>query len=830
MSLLVRKANKKNRSGKRRGARYWVIALGATGAIVGFTLGNSHQMMVGYAAERDGRLEITREVDGKFESIEFNIPAGPLRTVIAEFEKKAGIKVNVENESILDISSPGATGNLTSEAALRQILIGTGVSYAFRDARTVLLSLKAQEASVEVRDDNVRIVSSPKLTEPLRDLPQTINVVSKEVMEQQGSMTLRDALNNTPGITMTAGEGGVAAGDNLTVRGFSARNDIFIDGARDLGAQSRDTFNLEQVEVVKGPSSTYTGRGSTGGAVNLVSKTPTLRRTFGFNLTGGSDETKRITGDANIPLNDSIALRVNGLFHDSTFPGRSFVDSRRYGFAPTIMFGLGTRTRYTVGYFFLGQNNTSDYGVPWVPDNAANRANILRDFIDRPAPAPRSAFYGFVDRDREKLRADQVTFRFEHDFNDALSVRNQFRYGYSRRDSIATPPRFAANVGVTSLTDVIINREMRAWLANDDIVDNQTDFTARFDTGTVRHNLVGGVNYAWEKNHRVTRSAPNSPTTFLNPNPRDVYSGVITVSPLEPELSSRSLAGYIFDTVHFGEKFQLVGGLRWDRFDVSGQNVVSNAYVPVDRVDTILSGRAAAVYKPVEAGTFYVSYSTSANPSFEGLLYSPASADLEPEKTRTYEAGTKWDLFERRLMLSGAFFRTDKTDARTTDTATNTVTLDGDVRVQGIEFSATGNVTRDWQIFAGYSFLDSEIVRSSTCILVAGSCSVYTELGKELTNTPRNSFNLWTTYRWNKLFFGGGPRYVGQRYGNNTNTRVVDAYWVGDLMASYQFTKYFDLRLNVNNVGDKYYIDRIGGGHIVPGGGRQVLISSGFHF
>jgi catecholate siderophore receptor len=203
---------------------------------------------------------------------------------------------------------------------------------------------------------------------------------------------------------------------------------------------------------------------------------------------------------------------------------------------------------------------------------------------------------------------------------------------------------------------------------------------------------------------------------------------------------------------------------------------------------------------------------------------------LDPEKTRSYEAGTKWNLLDNRLLLNGAFFRTDKTDARTTDSLTNTVTLDGDVRVQGVEFSATGNVTRNWQVFAGYTFLDSEIVKSDLCTIVAGVCTVYTELGKELTNTPRNSFNLWTTYRWNKLFFGGGPRYVGQRYGNNTNTRLVEAYWVGDLMASYQLTKNFDLRLNVNNVGDKYYIDRIGGGHIIPGAGRQVLLSSAFRF
>ncbi|HQU91902.1 MAG TPA: TonB-dependent siderophore receptor, partial [Pyrinomonadaceae bacterium] len=826
---------KKNRKRHgRKGARYWVLSALSTGAIIAVTIGSSHRMVVGYAEERNGRLEMVSMNEDKVSTIDFNIAAGQLGEVLEAFQKRSGLTVNVDNESIRGIQSPGVVGNYTPEAALKLILNGTGVSYAFRDARSVLLSLKAEDASVEIRDDSVRLVSSPKHTEPLRDTPQTINVIPKEVIEQQGAMTLRDVLQNVPGITLTAGEGGTAAGDNLTVRGFSARNDIYIDGVRDLGAQSRDAFNLEQVEVVKGPSSTYTGRGSTGGTVNLVSKSPTVRRSFAGSLIGGTDKTKRATGDVNLPLGDSVALRVNGLFHGSEFPGRSDVDFRRLGFAPSIMFGLGSRTRYTLSYFYMDQDNVSDYGIPWVPVTDANRANVLRDYIDRPAPVSRDTFYGFIDRDREKLRSDQVTFRFEHDFDDNLSLRNQFRYGYSRRDSIATPPRLAANNGVTSLDQVVINREMRAWLANDDIVDNQTDFTARFNTGKIRHSLVLGGSYAYEKNHRVLRTAVNSQTTLLDPNPNDIYTGSIVMNPLEPELTGDSLAGYVFDTVHFGEKVQLVGGLRWDRFGVEGRNVVTtggiSSFVPIDRNDTILSGRAAVVYKPVEAGSFYVSFGTSANPSFEGLLYSPASAELDPEKTRSYEAGTKWNLFHNRLLLTGALFRTDKTDARTTNSVDNTVSLDGDVRVQGGEFTATGNLTANWQVFAGYTFLDSEIVKSSVCTVVAGQCTVYTELGKELVNIPRNSFNLWTTYRWDRLFFGGGPRYVGKRYGNNTNTRFVDDYWVADLMASYRVSKNVDLRVNLNNITDKYYIDRIGGGHIVPGAGRVLLVSSSFRF
>jgi catecholate siderophore receptor len=482
------------------------------------------------------------------------------------------------------------------------------------------------------------------------------------------------------------------------------------------------------------------------------------------------------------------------------------------------MFGMGTPTRYSFSYFYIGQNNTSDYGIPWVP--ATN--NPLVDFRNRPAPVPRSTFYGFIDRDSEKLRSDLFTFRIERDVNDRLSLRNQFRYGYSRRDSIATPPRFDSDDSTR------IKRELRSWIADDDIFDNQTDFTARFETGGIRHAAVLGASFSYEKNHRVLRTGPNSLTTLLDPNPSDIYTGVISINPLQPNASASSLAGYVFDTIQLGKQFQIVGGLRWDRFAVNGNNVSTavtpNVFVPLDRRDTILSGRAAVVFKPVEIGSIYASFGTSANPSLEGLLYSPADVRLDPEKARTFEAGTKWDLIGNRLLLSGAIFRVEKTDARTPGINTPDLTLDGDVRIDGIEFSATGNITENWQIFSGYTFLDSEIVRSNA---ISGGIP---EQGKELSNTPRNSFNLWTTYKLDRFFFGGGPRFVGRRFGNNINTRVVDSYWVTAAMLSVRIKKIIDLRLNVNNVGDKYYIDRIGGGHIVPGAGRVILVSSGFSF
>jgi catecholate siderophore receptor len=827
MELTITKASKKrkrNRSGKR-GPRYWVVAFGTMGAIVAFTMGNSRAVRLGYAADRNGRVEIVNREAFGTDVYRFDIPAGTLKTALENFEKITGISFTLEKNDILEVPTPGVAGVFSAEQALQKILAGTGVSYTFKSAKAVLLEVHAEAAEVTVEAADAKIVSSPKYTEPLRDIPQTITVIPKEMFQQQGATTLREVLTNVPGITMTAGEGGAPAGDNLTIRGFSARNDIYVDGVRDLGPQSRDPFNLEQVEVVKGPSSVFSGRGSTGGTINLVSKLPNLKRSFAGDFTFGTAGTVRGTADINLPINDSIAFRLNLMAHDSDYPGREVVQNRRWGAAPSIIFGVGSPTRFAASYYYIEQSNISDYGIPWVP--ATN--NVLVAFRDRPAPVPRDTFYGFLSRDKEKLRSDLVTLRFEHDFNDRMSVRNQFRFGKSTRDSIATPPRFANNTSTT------INRELRSWVTDDDVYDNQTDMTAKFKTGTVEHTIVGGISLTHERNERVTRTAPNSTTTLLNPNPNDIYTGVITVNPLVPIAKANTYAGYVFDTVKFNKYFEAVGGVRFDYFDADGTALVTtvtpNRLDPFGRIDRIVSGRGAFIFHPVEAGTLYASIGTSSDPSLEGLSYSPANTSIGPEKTRTYEVGAKWEVFRRRLLASGALFRVDKTNARTPgiNPGDPPQVLDGQQRVDGIEFSATGSITREWQIFAGYSLLKSTVLKSNTLPTVVNGVTFF-EQGKELINTPRNSFNLWTTYTYKKLFFGGGPRYVGRRFGNNINTRFVDGYWLIDGVASYQFNEHFSLRVNLNNLSDKYYIDRIGGGHIIPGAARAVTVSTGFRF
>ena len=789
----------------RRGPRYWIVAIGAMGVLVAYCPAKSHNVVLGKALINDKTIVETQQ-----RQIVFDIAADTLETVLAKFQKVADFQVVIPNDAMRSLASPGVRGRYSSEQALREILRGTGISYRFSDKQTAILEIHADAESVEVRDDSHVFLSSPKYTQPILDTPQTITVISKEVMEEQGATTLRDVLRNVPGLTITAGEGGNPAGDNLTLRGFSARNDIFIDGVRDISPQSRDPFNLEQVDVVKGPGSAYTGRGSTGGSINLTNKTPGLRRSFSGTLDFGTDSTRRVTGDVNLPLSDTIGFRLNMLAHHSGVAGRDVVKFDRWGVAPSLTFGLGKPTRFTVSYYKLKQDNISDYGIPWVP--LTN--NVLVEYRDKPAPVPRDTFYGFRDRDVEKLDADIVTLKFERDFNDALSLRNQFRYADSSRDSIATPPRFAGN------NSTVINREMRSWMTDDKIWDNQTDFIARFSTGTVEHALVTGVNITRENNTRVTRTANPTTTTLLNPNPDDVFTGAITISPIVGDITANSQALYAFDTAKLGSKWELNGGLRWDRFDADG--IVTATGAPVSRVDRMLSVRAGAVFKPLPQGAVYASYGTALNPSLEGLSYNTANTVIDPEKTYTLEAGTKWDFFNSRMLLSGAIFRVEKLNARTPGLPGDPPqVLEGKQRVSGAELSLEGSLTREWRVLAGYTYLDSVTVESNTA----------TEIGKELVNTPPNSFNVWTTYSLpNGLHFGGGARFVDRRYGNTINTRVVDAYWTFDVMASYPLSKHIDLKLNLYNLADKYYFDRIGGGHIVPGPGRSAMVSTSFRF
>lgn len=753
-------------------------------------------------------------------AVRFDIPAGPLETVLKAYHDASGVSVKVSREALV-LPSPGVSGLLTADQALEALLDGTGVTYRFLDARTAELEAPFFADTIQVTVPSP--MSSPKYTQPLRDTPQTLTVIPSRLIEEQNATTLRDVLRNVPGISIQAGEGGGGLpGDNLSIRGFASRNDIFVDGVRDFGAYTRDPFNIEQVEVTKGPSSLYIGRGSTGGSLNLSSKRPLLEEVQNITLGAGTDGYGRTTVDVNQPLDSfgvaGAAFRVNAMFTQGDTPGRDAVENRRWGLAPSFAFGLGTPTRVTLSYSHLDQDNVPDYGLPWVP--ATNTA--LPGYADQPAPVDYDNFYGLTDRDYEKTVTGIATGIVEHDVNDAVTMRTLARYGKSERDSIITAPRFA---GTDSTT---INRQLQSRDLTDNILALQHDVTTRFNTGALGHSLVAGVEVAREEAENHSRSGPTAPVTDLfNPNPNDPYLGPITRTGARTESTADTLAVYASDTVKLNEKWQVTGGLRWDNLDVDYKSVaVDGVETPFDRSDSMLSWQAGVVHKPRENGSIYLAAGTSFNPSSEGntgLSLTDATVNLEPEESLAYELGTKWDLFDERLALNVAAFQTEKTNARTPgiNPGDPPTVLDGRQRIRGVEVGVTGNLTSRWSTALGYTYMESEILESNTPA----------EVGKELSNTPKSSASLWTTYRLGfGLEIGGGAQYVGDRFNNFSNSRTAPSYWLFDAMVSYDINDQFTLRLNGTNLANERYIDRVGGGHFIPGQSRSVALTTAVKF
>lgn len=671
-------------------------------------------------------------------------------------------------------------------------------------------------------------LATPKYTVPLRDVPQTVSVIPTEVMQEQGATNLRDVLKNVPGISIQAGEGGVPPGDNLSIRGFNARTDLFVDGVRDFGGYSRDPFNFEQVEVTKGPSSTNAGRGSTGGSINLSSNAPRLEKFSEAFLGVGTDEYYRATLDVNQEISrlTGAAFRVNGVFHTQDVPGRDYTDQERWGIAPTVAFGLDTETRFTLGYFHLDQNNLPDYGLPWVPRTSNNTG--LPGGI--PEGVSYKNWYGLLARDHEDIQTDIATAVFEHDFNEDLKLRNSTRLGLTSTDLSITAPRFD-NSG-TDAADVR-RTDWKNRDQEDSIFANSTDLRHDFTTGKLKHELVAVIEVSREEEENRLRgdrnaaSAPNTdlyhPTQNLNGYTPDIfYTGVVRNS------TADSVGISLFDTVKINEQWMASGGLRWDYFDVD--------YNPGDgsgtlgRLDKMFSYRGAITYKPQENGSIYLGCGTSFNPAAEGLSLSEsataaANLNLDPEESNTIELGTKWDVLEEKLSLTAAIFRTDKTNARSEDPTDpgDVISLDGEQRVQGFEFGFSGQITDKWRLIGGYTYLDSEGSSSNNPF----------EEGNEVSNTPENSFSLWSVHTLPAGFeVALGSQYVDSRFNNSRSDTRQEApgYMTFDGMVSYQLNKNTTLRLNAYNLTDKEYIDRVGGGHFIPGQGRSVVLSANIKF
>lgn len=810
--MAAKRIKKKKRELLRFGRpRQWL----AMGALAAYTASGGNKTVLAQSRTAPGHIEADRAA--ALPVRRYQVSSGALDVVLEKFRKTSGAMVEVSHPELLSIQSPGVTGVYTDEQALAKLLSGTGLTYSVTGANAFTVRLKEASTSVEV-NDTAPVVSSSmsKYQVPLLDTPQTVGKVSQQTIEQQGATTLRDTLRNVAGISLAAGEGG-SQGDNLTIRGFTARNDLFIDGMRDFGSYYRDPFNMQEVEVLQGPSSVTFGRGSTGGVVNQASKTPDLSQGLSVGLQFGTDATRRATLDWDTPvpsLGSGAAFRITGMGDIGGVAGRDIAENRRDGFAPSLALGLGTPTRLTLSYFHQNEDDIPDYGVPWL--------------FNGPAPVPRSNYYGLENGNFLRAYDDIGTVKLEHDVNDNVTIRNQLRYANYVRDVLITEPQLNGFTLSTPLDAMQVTRHQIGVNSTETFLDDQLDVVAHLKTGALRHTLIAGLEGGRETSNptRPNYTAPN--TSLLNPNPEQSLSPVVTIASRVND-TAVSAGAYVLDTITLN-KWEFTGGVRFDRFDDTyDQTAMSVSHF--NRVDQKPTWRAAVVYKPVSTGSFYFDAGTSFNPSAESLSLTAGTANLRPEWNQTYEFGTKWDLNNSRLHVNASWFRTTKENAREASPTNSLLyVLAGNQRVSGVEAEIRGRVMSRWELLASYAYLDSRVVSSQ---FYPGS------VGYPLANVPKNTFAFWSTHRLPGHFeFGVGTNYESSRNASSTVpldpttglVKQVPDYWVFNAMASHPLGEHVDLQVNVYNLANRYYYDELHPGHIVLGPGRSALVDLKFKF
>jgi len=772
------------------------------------------------------------------QTFQFDIAAGPLATAVATFEQLTGLDVVLANPDLGTLASPGVVGGLTPQDAMSRLLTGTQVRATF-EGRTVRLTVGGLAESVQV-SASIPTVSSPKYTTPLRDIAQTVALIPRAVMEEQGATTLTEALRNVPGITLQAGEGGGAsstAGDMFNMRGFNAANSLFVDNVRDDGLISRDVFNLEQVEVFMGPTGSDVGRGTAAGYVNMSTKTPHAVSQQNVMFGVGSAEQVRLSTDFNwaVPTvaNGSwlskAAFRLNTLWQDRGVPGRDEVEYNSKAIAPSVALGVGTETRVVAGAQIMRQDNLPDYGIP----SAAWQDSLLAPTVVRAAqPVDQSNYYGSPEVDYDRADQDAYMFRVERDVNRSMTIRNQTRYNKTHREALISA---ITGVGSYSPATNLVTIARQANERENRIVSNQTSLVDRFSTGTLRHAGSAGVEYVCEAQFAptLTGTGTRAPVDIYSPNPDDPVTGIALSRTLaESTGSTHTIGAYLFDTVELNQRWQVAGGLRWERYQTDFSSTAATGVVTdLEGSGTLVSGKASVLFRVNNEGNIYLSYGTTLTPpgaanfSLSAQANNANNPNVEPQRSANVELGSKWDVAGGRLSLTGSVFRTENKNVIFTVDAAAVPPIfnydDGQL-VKGVSLGALGRITDRWQVIANAGYLDTELQTQNAA-----------NDGRRLTLTPAFSTSLWTTVRVaTPVTVAGGIRHTGSSFVNAANTIEIPAYQVVDGLIEYAVNSNLSLRANFYNLTDETYIRTVNnnGGRYLPGFSRSVMLTSQVRF
>ncbi|MBR0751752.1 TonB-dependent receptor [Bradyrhizobium jicamae] len=698
-----------------------------------------------------------------------------------------------------------------------------------------------------------------KFPEKLVDTPKSITVLSKEVLEDKNATSLKQAILSTAGVTLGSGEGGNAFGDRFFIRGFDARNDIFIDGVRDSGVSVRENFFTEQVEILRGPGSTFSGRGIAGGAINIVTKQATTEKSFyNMDTTFGTDQTKRVTLDVNQVINPTLAIRAGGLFQDANVAGRDYVKDNRDGAFVATTWKPVDAVKITAGYIHTELTGVPDFGVPYYrPSTSSTAGGPFPDF-----GVNRNNWYGQINRDFYRTGQDIGTLNAEVQITPDLMLSNKFRASSSSQNYVGTlpeSPTLAPNAPFTAYT-LTMNPQSRIQVT--DVLANQTEATYKFQDGIgFKHTALAGIEVDRERSsidkylgltsegNGIPTSPSGSPTGVSVFYPQDTFlpGKALALAGLPTKIGIDTVSGYVMDSANYHDLLILNGGFRYDNYSLKTSGYTTGGAPAQQSAEFLIPNfNLGLTYKPLPNGSVYIAYATSANPvgaEFDGTstAYGGVNPGLAggntqifgPEKNKAIEVGTKWELFNRHLLLTAALFQTTKDNAReaqnvgdavtaaglgctynppTGSTTVSCITAGAAYRIRGIDLGVGGKITDKWSVFGGLVLMESAVTKS---LAPSANKTLYpTNVGLPLANVAHQSFSLLTKYQLTDVWeLGGQAVYRSKIYGGtllaaNQGTSIP-SYWRFDAFAEAKINKNWQLKFFVNNIFDKRYYDAL---------------------
>jgi catecholate siderophore receptor len=718
----------------------------------------------------------------------------------------------------------------------------------------------AVKAKPEADSNSVRATTSTigKGNQELRDIPQSVTVVTEKLIEDRRIDTLKQALHQTAGISFQAAEGGE---EDIRLRGFSlaASGDIYVDSLRDPAFYERDTFSFDRIELLRGSASMLFGRGSTGGVVNQVSKMPFLANATEVNFSGGTGGYLRFTGDFNLKLGETSAARVNVMTTDATGHGGNDTLDKQ-GLAPTLRWGIGTPDEFYLSGYYLRNHNGINYGLPWLRVSSTQTSANPSTIIEGLAP---NNYYG-APSDYNAGGAALATVGHTHRFDGGGELKSALRHGRYDRDQRASTVRYCQRT-VNATTGVVSNPDCPSVLPGLDTISDatpivrgtnnkvqnmtttyaQSDYSNAFDWFGRKNNVLTGVDLAHEVFHNYAMVVPSGVTLDKNVPPRETIGtpnnglgGVDETARLKRQsgaFDAKAFGLYFQDLIEIAPHWKVLGGLRWDYFKGSYQTfqTATSPTVPIGSVtatrarsDRLWSKRVGLLFQPTDAMTCYASYGTSFNTSGDTYQYDDQTQNTPPEGSVNYELGAKVDAFDGGLSTRLAAFYSIKNHERNRDpdSAATQAVLSGKRHAAGLEFELAGRITTAWEVFGSYAWTPVAKIDVGAPGSVDG---VGEGAGTRSALTPRHSGTIWSTYQVTpSLRFGAGLNARSSQTPNRNPAGIVAPRFVtGDLLAEYAFSEAILFKLNVTNVTDKLYADALYTGHYIPGAGRAAQLT-----